>query len=244
MTRLFYLLFGVSAYFIFFASFLYLIAFVGDAPWVPFTINRGGADIGLFPAIVIDLGLVLLFGVQHSAMARPGFKKRWTRIVPQALERSIYVLIASLVLVLLFRFWVPIPGTVWNAGDSGAATAILGLFGVGWLTVLASTFLLNHFELFGLKQVWDYAQGNDAAEPLFRTPLFYKLVRHPIYSGFVLAFWAIPHMTIGHLLFAISMTIYILIAIGHEERDLIAEFGSRYEDYRKRVGGLFPRLTR
>ena len=244
MTRLFYLLFGVSAYFIFFASFLYLIAFVGDAPWVPFTINRGGADMGLFPAIVIDLGLVLLFGIQHSVMARPGFKQGWTKIVPPALERSIYVLVASLLLVLLFRFWVPISGTVWNVGHPAAATAIIAMFGFGWLTVLVSTFLLNHFELFGLKQVWDHAQGSPAAESALRTPLLYKLVRHPIYSGFVLAFWAIPHMTVGHLLFAASMTIYILVAIGHEEKDLIAEFGNRYEDYRKRVGGLFPRLTR
>ena len=139
MTRLFYLLFGVSAYFIFFASFLYLIAFVGDAPWVPFTINRGGADMGLFPAIVIDLGLVLLFGIQHSVMARPGFKQGWTKIVAPALERSIYVLVASLLLVLLFRFWVPITGTVWNVGHPAAATAILALFGFGWLTVLVST---------------------------------------------------------------------------------------------------------
>jgi|CXWL01.1.fsa_nt_gi protein-S-isoprenylcysteine O-methyltransferase Ste14 len=244
MTRIFYLLFGVSAYFIFFASFLYLIAFVGDAPWVPFTINQGGADMGLLPAIVIDLGLVLLFGIQHSVMARPGFKQGWTKIVQPALERSIYVLVASLLLVLLFRFWVPISGTVWNVGYPAAATAILALFGFGWLTVLVSTFLLNHFELFGLKQVWDHAQGSPTAESAFRTPLLYKLVRHPIYSGFVLAFWAIPHMTVGHLLFAASMTIYILIAIGHEEKDLIAEFGNRYEDYRKRVGGLFPRLTR
>lgn len=244
MARLVYLLFGLFVYFVFFASFLYLIAFVGDAPWAPYTVDRGGPDLGLLPAIAIDVGLVALFGVQHSVMARPGFKRDWTKTVPSALERSLYVLLASLILILMYRFWVPIPGTVWNVGSPGGATAILALFGVGWMTVLVSTFLLNHFELFGLKQVWDHARGNPAVEPTFRTPLLYKVVRHPIYSGFLLAFWAIPRMTIGHLLFASSMTVYVLIAIGHEERDLIAEFGNRYEDYRRRVGGLFPRVRR
>lgn len=244
MARLFYLLFGVFAYIIFFASFLYLVAFVGDAPWVPYTINRGGAELALLPAIAVDLGLVTLFAVQHSVMARPEFKQRWTKIVPPALERSVYVLVASLVLILMYRFWVPIPGAVWNIDQPEAAMIILALFGVGWLTVLVSTFLLNHFELFGLKQVWDHARGNAAGESRFRTPFFYKMVRHPIYSGFVLAFWAIPHMTIGHLLFAVSMTVYILIAIGLEERDLVSEFGNHYEDYRRRVGGLFPRFMR
>ena len=244
MTRIFYLLFGVFAYFVFFATFIYLIAFVGDLPGMPYTVNRGGAEAGLWAAAFIDLALVSLFGVQHSVMARPGFKRGWTKIVPPAIERSVYVLLSSLALILMFLFWKPISGTIWDVDQPVAVGVIFALFGLGWLIVLVSTFLLNHFELFGLMQVWSYARGGPDVAPLFRTPLFYKLVRHPIYAGFALAFWAIPHMTVGHLLLAVSMTVYIVIAIGHEERDLIGVFGKQYEDYRVQVGMLLPRVRR
>jgi methanethiol S-methyltransferase len=242
MARAFYLLFGVVAYLIFFATFLYLIAFVGNLPWVPRTVDCGHEVVGLAQAIAADIFLIALFGLQHSVMARPRFKAAWTRIVPEPLERSIYVLLASLVLILLFWFWHPIPMTIWSVSSPWLAYLLWGLFGLGWLIVLLSTFLLNHFELFGLQQVWSHGGGRPAAPPEFRTPLFYKRVRHPLYSGFILAFWAIPAMSAGHLLLAAGMTIYILIAIRHEERDLVGLFGAQYEEYRGRAGMLIPRL--
>lgn len=244
MTRIFYLLFGVIAYFVFFATFLYLIAFVGNLPGVPYSVDRGGAEIGFWPAVMINVALVAVFGVQHSVMARPGFKRGWTKIVPPAIERSVYVLLSSLALILMFLLWKPIPGTVWNISQPTAVLAIVALFAIGWLIVLVSTFLLSHFELFGLKQVWSHARGDADVAPAFRTPFFYKLVRHPIYVGFVIAFWATPHMTAGHLLLALAMTVYILIAIGHEERDLVGEFGSQYEEYQVKVGMLLPHIRR
>lgn len=234
--------FAVIAYAIFFATFLYLIGFVGDLAALPRTVDRGiEGPVGL--AIAVDLGLITLFGVQHSVMARQGFKRAWTRIVPKQAERSVYVLAASLVLMVLFAFWHPIDGTVWSV--SGPFAIVLwALFAIGWLLVLLSTFLINHFELFGLQQAWFHASGREAAPPQLRQPLFYKLVRHPLYSGFLIAFWATPHMSYGHLLLAAGMTIYILIAIQHEERDLVALFGRDYEEYRERVGMLTPRLGR
>jgi len=244
MARAFYLLFGVLAYLIFFATFLYLVAFVGNLPWVPRTVDRGHEVVGLVHAIAADLGLIALFGVQHSVMARRRFKEAWTRIVPEPLERSVYVLTASLVLILLFWFWHPIPAPIWTAANPLLVYLLWGLFGLGWLIVLLSTFLLNHFELFGLQQVWHGARGGPAAPPEFRTPLFYKRVRHPLYSGFILAFWAIPAMTAGHLLLAAGMTLYILIAIRYEERDLVRLFGIQYQEYRRRAGMLLPKLGR
>ena len=244
MARAFYLLFGVLCYLIFFATFLYLIAFVGNLPWVPRTVDRGHEVVGLAHAIAADVFLVALFGLQHSVMARQGFKKAWTRIVPEPVERSIYVLLASLVLIVMFYWWHPIPAVIWSVRNGMLAYALWGLFGLGWLIVLLSTFLINHFELFGLRQVWAHAGGHEIAAPVFRTPLFYKRVRHPLYSGFVLAFWATPVMTGGHLLLAAGMTVYILIAIRHEERDLVALFGAEYETYRGRAGMLVPKVGR
>src|ERR1044072_6707789 len=242
MARAFYLLFGVLAYLIFFATFLYLVAFVGNLPWVPRTVDRGHEVVGLVHAVAADIGLIALFGLQHSVMARQGFKRAWTRIVPEPAERSVYVLLASLVLILLFLFWPPIPATVWSTSNPLLVYLLWALFGLGWLIVLLSTFLLNHFELFGLQQVWHGAKGGPAGPPEFRTPFFSQRVRHPLYSGFILAFWAIPQMTAGHLLLAAGMTIYILITIRHEERDLVRLFGIQYQEYRRRAGMLIPRL--
>lgn len=234
--------FAVIAYAVFFATFLYLIGFVGDLAALPSTVDRG-LEGPLGQAIAVNLALIALFGVQHSVMARQGFKRAWTRIVPKQAERSVYVLAASLALIVLFAFWHPIEGTVWRA--SGALAAVLWVvFAIGWALVLLSTFLINHFELFGLQQAWFHARGREAAAAQFRQPLFYKLVRHPLYSGFLIAFWATPHMTYGHLLLAAGMSVYILIAIRHEERDLVALFGKDYENYRGKVGMLVPGLGR
>lgn len=244
MARGFYVLFGGLAYLIFFATFLYLVAFVGAFPIAPRTVDAGGPLVEPLRAAVVDIALIALFGVQHSVMARPAFKARWTRIVPEPIERSVYVLLASAALIVMFAFWRPIPATLWQVTSGPGVAIILALFALGWLIVLLSTFLISHFELFGLKQVWGHLRGHGAVEPKFRTPFFYRLVRHPLYSGFILAFWATPHMTVGHLLLAVGMTVYILIAIGHEEKDLIGLFGDRYVDYRRRVGMLAPRLRR
>jgi methanethiol S-methyltransferase len=243
MTRAVYVVFAATAYAIFFATFLYLIGFVGNLPMLPRTVDRGIAS-ELLPALIVNVALIALFGVQHSVMARQGFKRAWTRIVPKPIERSVYVLFASAALILLFLFWRPIPGTVWEVAQPAAAGVLWALFATGWLLVLLSTFLINHFELFGLQQVYLHARGREAADPQFRQPFFYKLVRHPLYTGFFIAFWATPHMTYGHALLAVGMSVYMLIAIRHEERDLVQLFGEDYEQYRQRVGMLTPRLRR
>ncbi len=243
MARAFYLLFGVIAYLIFFATFLYLVAFVGNFPNIPYAIDRG-PTAPLPVAVAIDVALIALFGLQHSVMARPGFKRAWTRIVPPPIERSMYVLLASLCLIVLFVFWQPIRVMVWGATMPALAYGLWGLFLLGWLIVLISTFLISHFELFGLYQVWSHTRAGEAPPPAFRTPFFYRAVRHPIYAGFILAFWATPVMSAGHLLLAAGLTVYILIAIRYEERDLVGMFGSDYESYRTRVGMLIPGLGR
>jgi len=243
MARAFFMGFALVAYAIFFATFLYLIAFVGDLPWVPLTVDRG-PEAAVGTAVAINLALIALFGIQHSVMARQGFKRFWTRVVPQPAERSVYVLLASAVLILLFTQWRPIEGTIWQVTQPLFAGILWALFGLGWLIVLTSTFLINHFELFGLQQAWFNLQGRAGAAPQFRQPFFYKLVRHPLYSGFFLAFWATPHMSYGHLLLAAGMSVYMLIAIIFEERDLVALFGKDYEDYRANVGKLTPRFRR
>lgn len=243
MHRHAYVAFATVAYLIFFATFLYLISFVADLPFLARTVDRGPAA-ALPTALAIDLGLILLFGLQHSVMARQGFKAWWTRTVPEPVERSVYVLAASLALIILMALWRPIPGDVWRVEQPLLAGLLWALFAAGWLIVLVSTFLINHFELFGLAQVFCHWRGLAAEPPRFRQPLFYRLVRHPLYSGFFIAFWATPAMTAGHLLLAAGLSAYMLVAIRYEERDMVAVFGRDYEAYRGRVGMLAPRFRR
>ncbi|MGI8610913.1 MAG: methanethiol S-methyltransferase [Sphingomicrobium sp.] len=243
MSRTVTLVFAFFAYAVFFATFLYLICFVGDIPFAGTTVDRG-PDAPVAAALVIDIVLIALFGIQHSVMARQGFKRAWTRIVPPPAERSVYVLIASLTLIILFAFWRPIEGTVWDARGTALEMPLWIAFAAGWAIVLLSTFLLNHFELFGLQQAWFHLRGREAEPPKLRQPLFYKWVAHPLYSGFFLAFWATPHMSYGHLLLAVGMSAYMLIAIRYEERDLVGHYGDDYVRYRSSVGMLAPRFRR
>lgn len=238
------LIYSVVVYVAFFASFLYLIAFVGGDMTaflgVPKTIDQGASPItGVSPAFV-NVCLLALFGLQHTIMARPGFKKAWTKIVPSSMERSTYVLATTVILVLLFVYWIPMPEIVWSADGQTLQIAMLALYGVGIGVVLLATFLINHFELFGLLQGWLRFKKQELPGPRFRTPLLYKNVRHPLYVGWITMFWATSHMTIGHLLFASVWTIYIFIAVGYEERDLIGVFGDKYRDYMAKTPAILP----
>jgi methanethiol S-methyltransferase len=243
MSRAASLLFSIAAYAIFFATFLYLIAFVGNFAFAGLTIDRG-PEAPVAAAVAINLALIALFGLQHSVMARKRFKQAWTRIVSWHIERSVYVLAASAVLIVLFLAWRPIPQVVWDLTGTVFELPLWILFAIGWLIVLLSTFLINHFELFGLQQAWFHVRDREWQKPQLRQPFFYRWVAHPIYAGFTLAFWATPKMTLGHLLFAAGMSIYILIAIRYEERDLRSLYGRDYDDYRTTVGMLTPRFRR
>ena len=235
-------LYGIGAYVAFLVTFAYAIAFIGNII-VPKTIDSGTPG-PLLEALIVNVVLLGVFAVQHSVMARQGFKKAWTRVVPEPIERSAYVLLASAALIILFSFWRPIEGPVWDVTNPTGRMILWALFGAGWLIVLLSTFLLNHFELFGLQQAWLHLRGRAASPHELRQPLFYKWVAHPLYSGFFLAFWATPTMSYGHLLLSIGMSIYMLIAIRYEERDLISFYGNDYVSYRSRVGMLFPGIGR
>lgn len=235
-------LYALVVYLFFLGTFTYAIGFVGNLPLLPKTIDSGAAG-PLVEAVVVDLALLSLFAVQHSVMARRGFKRWWTRVVPESMERATFVLAASAVLALLLWQWRPIAEPVlWSVQAPAARYALQFVFWAGWTVLLISTYLINHFELFGLRQPWMALRGKAIEAPVFRTPLFYRQVRHPIYTGFVLAFWATPEMTAGHALFAAASTGYILVGIWFEERDLIAQFGQRYLAYRQQVGMLFPKL--
>jgi protein-S-isoprenylcysteine O-methyltransferase Ste14 len=236
--RLSAFLYGLVAYLVFFVSFLYAIGFISGSV-VPKTIDSGEAAPAA-GAVIVNILLMSVFALQHSVMARRQFKQWWTQYVPKSVERSTYVLFASLALILLFWYWRPIPTVVWQIDNPQIAIAMSGLSMVGWLIVLTSTFLINHFELFGLHQVANNLTGRPMPAPRFRTPLFYKVVRHPIYLGFIIAFWAAPTMTIGHLLFAGVTTAYILVGILLEERDLVDLFGDDYRRYKDRVSMLVP----
>jgi protein-S-isoprenylcysteine O-methyltransferase Ste14 len=238
MLRFAGFLYGLAAYFTFSGTILYAIGFVSDMV-VPKAVD-GGPETSATHALPINLLLMTLFAVQHSVMARKPFKQWWTQYVPKSVERSTYVMLSSLTLILLFWQWRPMPAIVWQIADSDMAMAVTALSLVGWVIVFTSTFLINHFELFGLQQVAGNLAGRAMPEMRFRTPLYYKFVRHPIYLGFIIAFWAAPTMTVGHLLFAAVTTAYIFVGILLEERDLIELFGDEYRRYKKQVGMLVP----
>lgn len=238
--RVLFFAYGAAAYLIFLATFLYAIAFVGGF-LVPRRLD-GPTETSLPVAIVIDCALLAVFAIQHSVMARRWFKERWTQIIPWTIERSTFVLCASLALLLLFWQWRPIGIEIWSVEHPAARAVLWTLFAAGWATVLVVTFLINHFDLFGLRQVWLPLIGRPYTRVQFVTPLPYRFVRHPLYFGFLLAFWMTPHMTLAHLLFAVATTAYIVLAIQFEERDLVAEHGATYEAYRREVPMLVPAL--
>ena len=238
MKRILVFLYGVASYAVFFVTFLYAAGFIGNFI-VPKSIDSP-ATVPIGQALLVNLGLLALFAVQHSVMARPAFKSWWTRYIPEPAERSTYVLFSSVALILLFALWQPMGGTVWRVEDRTGQAVLYGLFAFGWLLVLVTTYLINHFDLFGLRQVWLYLRGREYTALKFTTPSLYRHVRHPLYVGWFFAFWATPTMTVAHLVFALATTAYILLAIRWEERDLVAAH-PEYAEYRRKVPMLIPR---
>lgn len=239
MKRFFSFLYGLVAYIVFLGSFLYAIAFVGDF-WVPKTINSGAGASSMLNALLINAGLLGLFAVQHSVMARQGFKEWWTRIIPKHVERSTYVFFSSLILILLFWQWRPMPDVIWSVESDLGYYLLMILFWIGWAIVLLSTFMINHFDLFGLRQVYLHFRKEEITPIEFKKPGLYKYMRHPLMFGFLIAFWAAPTMTLGHLVFAIATTGYIFVGIWFEEKDLIRFHGEKYKEYRKRIRMFIP----
>ncbi len=239
MGRLAILAYGVLCYLVFTGVLLYAIGFVGGLA-VPKSVDSGFQE-DHYPALLIDLALLGLFAVPHSVMARPGFKRWWTKIVPRPAERSTYVLVSSLLLGLLFWQWRPLPAVVWQVDHPAGRAVLLALFWIGWGIAVWATFLTDHFDLFGLRQVYLHARGQPYKPVGFRTPALYRFVRHPLLLGFLIAFWATPRMTTGHLLFAVGTTAYMLVAVRLEERDLVVIYGEAYREYQWRVGMLWPR---
>lgn len=240
MSRILALLYGVVCYAIFFATFLYLIGFVGNLV-VPQSIDVGPAATTA-NALLINISLILLFGVQHTVMARPEFKQHWTKVIPKSIERSTYVLITSAILILLFWLWRPMTAVVWDLQMAATQAIMWAIFFGGILLVLLSTFVIDHFDLFGLRQVWLNYKQRTYTHPGFKVTFFYKFVRHPLYVGWIMFFWGAPRMTTGHLLLAVGMTAYMLIAIRYEERDLVRFLGDDYVSYREKVPMLIPKL--
>lgn len=232
------LTYGAVCYLIFVCATVYALGFVGDF-FVPKTLDSGRV-VSPFQAVLVDVALVSVFALQHSIMARPAFKRWWGRFAPRPIERSTYVLLASLALLLLFWHWQPLPETIWNLRGAAWRFLVFGLYSIGWLIVLLSSFLIDHADLFGLRQVYAFSTTKDNAAPVFKTPALYRLVRHPMMVGFLLAFWATPHMTVGHLLFSLATTAYIVVGIHLEEHDLLASFGETYRRYQRRVRMLVP----
>lgn len=238
IKRVSFFAYGLAAYVLFLGTFLYAVAFVGGFG-VPTTLD-GPSSAPFWPALAVDLALLSIFAVQHSVMARPWFKRWWTQFVPGQLERSTYVLFASLALDLLFWQWRPLGGTIWSVEQPAVRALLWAAFAAGWLQVLVTTFLIDHFDLFGLRQVWLYLSGRPYTRVGFTTPMPYRVVRHPLYLGFLVGFWATPQMTLAHLVFAVVTTAYIVVAIQFEEHDLAQEYGAAYTKYRRSVPMLLP----
>lgn len=236
--RLIYFLYGIICYFIFFATFLYSIGFVGNFV-VPKSMDTG-VEVSLGMALLINILLLGVFAVQHSVMARQGFKKKWAKIIPPAIERNTYVLLSSLALLLIFWQWRPMDGVILDISNTGLGSVLIGISLIGWTIVLVSTFWLNHFELLGLSQAYSNLTGRKIQSSKFKTPGFYKYVRHPIYLGFTVAFWAAPVMTTAHLLFAIGTLGHTLVGILFEEKDLVTMYGDEYKKYITKVSMLVP----
>jgi methanethiol S-methyltransferase len=242
LARILIFIYGAVCYLVFLATFAYMIGFVGNLS-VPKAMDSG-TSTSLPRAALTDVGLIALFGIQHAVMAREKFKKWWTRIVPTSMERSTFVLVASLLLLFLAWQWQPLPQTVWNLDSPLGSVGLQAVFWLGWLTALVSTFLINHFDLFGLKQAYLQLRGKENDPLKFMTPFLYRIVRHPMMLGLALAFWATPRMSVGHLVFAVGMTVYILVGITMEERSLVRQFGDQYRDYQRKIAMLIPFVIR
>lgn len=244
MQRTVFFIYGLACHLLFLVVYAWMALFVGNFGFGYLRTIDGPLEGSMLTAVLINVGLIVAFGVQHSVMARPTFKAWWTRFVPQPIERSTYVLFSNLLMILLLCLWRPMGGMVWDVSNPAGRWALHGLFAIGWIMVPAVSLLINHFDLFGTRQVWLHLRGKEYTHLPFRTPSIYKQLRHPLYVGWMIAFWATPTMTIAHLLFAAGMTAYMLIAIPFEERNLVEHFGRKYVEYKRTVGGLLPRLAR